>query len=354
MEVEISRFKSSLFRNILIILFIGIIVLGIVFRDQLGILAKQSFANYYVMQGDTEFKKGNLQGAIDSYNKALGIYPEYSKAEYNLGNVYSLYEDFFGAVECYERSLNINPDFINARINLGIIFLQEMHDINRSINEYISAVNTIPSQYNIPFLNKQNKNYILNKAIAHYNLGLAYRMKSLLYGANSPGARENMMNAIENYRRAIEIQPNFYDAHYNLGLALHLLGDSSGAMQEYCRAIKIIPLNFDAHYNLGVLLKKAGRYRESASELENAGLVLSAEGAGEDSQYVYQLLSDVNQRALLDKENSKRYYSENSDAKNGKNSVKYVKGKVILKNQSMEDLSEDLESDQVCKGILSD
>ena len=56
-------------------------------------------------------------------------------------------------------------------------------------------------------------------------------------------------------RRAIAIDPEEGDAHYNLGVLLeNHKEDYDGAEQHYRRAIAIDPEDGHAHYNLGVLL----------------------------------------------------------------------------------------------------
>ena len=72
-----------------------------------------------------------------------------------------------------------------------------------------------------------------------------------------------MKGAVENYRRAIEIDPNYSMAHNNLGIALKKTGDLKGAVENYRRAIEIDPKNKDAYHNLFILMETKG----SAGEL---------------------------------------------------------------------------------------
>ena len=46
---------------------------------------------------------------------------------------------------------------------------------------------------------------------------------------------------MENYRRAIEIDPKAKEAYNNLGNALKKIGDLKGAVENYRRAIEIDP-----------------------------------------------------------------------------------------------------------------
>ena len=56
---------------------------------------------------------------------------------------------------------------------------------------------------------------------------------------------------MENYRRAIEIDPKANEAYNNLGNALKKTGDLEGAVENYRRVIEIDPNDSMAYCNLG-------------------------------------------------------------------------------------------------------
>ncbi len=65
------------------------------------------------------------------------------------------------------------------------------------------------------------------------------------------------------YRKAIDIKPDYADAHYNLGNVLKDLGNYKEAELSYRKVIDIKPNNENAHYNLGNILKNLGNYKEA-------------------------------------------------------------------------------------------
>lgn len=69
--------------------------------------------------------------------------------------------------------------------------------------------------------------------------------------------------ALACYRRALRINPDFADAHYNLGNELNALGRKDEAVAAYERALKINPQDADALNNLGVVLAALGRGGEA-------------------------------------------------------------------------------------------
>lgn len=96
-----------------------------------------------------------------------------------------------------------------------------------------------------------------NVAAAHVLQGIAFR------GAG------RIPEAIEAYRRAIELAPDYTDAYGNLGGALTDLDDMAGAEAAFRKAIAIEPYA-EAHYNLGNTLARQGRVEEAIPEYRKA------------------------------------------------------------------------------------
>lgn len=63
--------------------------------------------------------------------------------------------------------------------------------------------------------------------------------------------------------KAIELNPNFPEAHSNLGSILNDLGKSQEAEISYRKAIELNPNLADAHSNLGVILIYIGKLKEA-------------------------------------------------------------------------------------------
>ena len=77
-------------------------------------------------------------------------------------------------------------------------------------------------------------------------------------------ARGRYDEAIENYRQAIQINPNFPEALNNLGEALADKGRFDEAIKNYRQAIQINPNDYQALSNLGIALAaRAGLMKRS-------------------------------------------------------------------------------------------
>jgi len=137
------------------------------------------------------------------------------------------------AVEQFEQALKINPNYDEAHNNLGNARMQTDR-VSEAIEQYEQALKIKPGY-----------------AEAHYNLGIALQK----IGQTS--------EAIEQYEQALKNKPDDADAHNNLGIALHQVGRTSEAIEQFEQASKINPTYLEAHYNLGRALASAGRFPEA-------------------------------------------------------------------------------------------
>ena len=102
-------------------------------------------------------------------------------------------------------------------------------------------------------------------------------------------------DAVVAYRRAVELEPGYADAHNNLGNALRERGDAASALASCARAIELKPGYAEAYNNLGNALKDIGELdaavaaygkaiaaRPAFAEAHlNLGIALQAKGHGD-------------------------------------------------------------------------
>ena len=65
------------------------------------------------------------------------------------------------------------------------------------------------------------------------------------------------------YERAIALEPDVFEAHFNLGNIFHDLGRYPSAQVCYRDALKLNPGYADAHFYLAVTLEKSGQSRDA-------------------------------------------------------------------------------------------
>ena len=91
-----------------------------------------------------------------------------------------------------------------------------------------------------------NSDALLMDATAYNDMGIVQQSKGDLDGA------------IQNYREALRLKPDFPEAMYNLGVALQAKGDLDSAIAQYRAVLTLTPDEPDVYGNLGNALKAKG------------------------------------------------------------------------------------------------
>ncbi len=178
------------------------------------------------------------------YRTILGRNGTCLMAEFNLGETLQDQGRTKEAIDCYEQALQIRPNFLQALNNLGAE-LQEAGRMPEAIGYYERALRQDP-----------------DNPVIHYNLGNMW--------LNIPG---RLSDAVAQYMDAVRLKPDFAEAHSNLGsIWLNLPGRLDDAIVQYREALRLKPDDPACHFNLAAaLLKSPGRVDEAVIHLE-AGL----------------------------------------------------------------------------------
>ena len=90
-----------------------------------------------------------------------------------------------------------------------------------------------------------------NKARPHNNLGVALKKQM------------HLDEAIEHFKKTVELDPQFAEAYNNLGNTYSLRGNYEEAIKHYRMALKIVPNNLDLHISIGMALAKNRQFMEA-------------------------------------------------------------------------------------------
>ncbi len=149
-------------------------------------------------------------------------------------------EDYAGALSFFLKALEADPRNPFVWLLAGYCY-GELGHYQEAMEEFKQAIRIKPDY-----------------AEAHYNLGVTY------------GELGRHQEAIEAFKQAIRIKPDDAEAHYNLGVTYGELGHYQEAMEAYKQAIRIKPDYADAHYNLGVTYGELGRHSEAMEAYKQA------------------------------------------------------------------------------------
>ena len=206
----------------------------------MNIVSKNLSIDEAFVLGAQNHQKGNIQTALDIYNKILEVNPDHVYTLNNLAIIHKENGETQKAINCYERAIEIDPNYADAHNNLGVIFKQ--------LGQNQKAKSNLEKAIKI------NSNY----KEAHNNLGAVLTQLG------------ETQKAINCYEKAIEIDPNCADAHNNLGAVFQELGKYPKAINCFEKAIKIDPKHINAHNNHGSVFNELGEIKKSIDCYEKA------------------------------------------------------------------------------------
>jgi tetratricopeptide (TPR) repeat protein len=100
-------------------------------------------AAFWAREGDRRFRGGDTDAALNSYRRALDIYPAYAEVYNNLGVVFQSRGMLNDAAREYRLAFAINPDFELPHRNLADI-LASTGQIDEAIAHYREALRINP------------------------------------------------------------------------------------------------------------------------------------------------------------------------------------------------------------------
>lgn len=149
--------------------------------------------------------------AINSFQVAIALFPDYTAAYHGLGMVFWQQEKYELAQECFEKVISLDNNSASAHLNLGNVFRQQ-EKIEQAIAAYKTAVE-INSHY----------------APAWHNLGLIYQDKQQLELAEL------------SFSRAIEEDKLYFISYLELGKIWDFTNKTNQSKQLYQEALKRNP-----------------------------------------------------------------------------------------------------------------
>jgi tetratricopeptide (TPR) repeat protein len=140
---------------------------------------------------------------------------------YNRGSRAEATGDWQRAVESYQEAVRLKPDFLVAHMNLGYVLLR--------LNRYDEALEAFRSAARI---DPRHPGPLLNIGNVYYT-------------------RQDYESALGYYRQAVTLKPDYATGYYQMGLALGRLGRLAKSKAVFERALELNPSDAAARKSLG-------------------------------------------------------------------------------------------------------
>ena len=191
-------------------------------------------------------QKGLSKKAIQPLEKVVKLKPDDFEALNLLGHHYMSLRMTDLALSCFQKAIKANPMMAEAHYNLGVCYMQKGM-FAKALASYKKSLKVFP-----------------NNSIVYNNIGVTYedmdqKETALKYFKKSAKINPENTMALSNigayyvyvnpqkakdyFQKAIEVNPNMDSAHFNLGVALRILGDNEGAIREFQKTLQINPDN---------------------------------------------------------------------------------------------------------------
>jgi tetratricopeptide (TPR) repeat protein len=220
------------------------------------------------------YNKGHIKEAIEHYQKAIQIDPNYAEAQNNLGAALAAEGRFDEAIGNYHKAIQISPNFAYALNNLGMA-LAARGQFDDAIENYRKAIQISPN-----FADALDNLGAALTVKGRFDEALGYYRQALAIDPNFAGAQNNLgillakqgqiTEAIEYYQKAIELNPNRAEFYNNLGNLLAIQGRPAEAIRQFQKALAVEPDYTKAHYNLADIFFAQGRWGEAIEQYQRA------------------------------------------------------------------------------------
>ena len=227
------------------------------------------------------------------------------------GNILVRQKKYENAIEKYKESIKINPDNSSPYIGLGYVYYRAYKNYDAAISNYQKVIDR----------DDTDTNYL-----AYNDLALVLADKG------------DTKAAIENYQKAIAVNPNYHNAYYNLGLIYLAKKDYQQAITQFNKIIEL-PYNegnFSAYNGLCYSLGQENKFAEAISNCELAIKIKPKDDNIYDTLgTVYFTQKDYN-NALLNYQTAINLNPDNSEAQQHLAETFAITGKCTEANTHLE------------------
>lgn len=217
--------------------------------------------------------QGMYEKAIALYERLLAFHPDQEHVERVYGNMADAYAgmQMFGeAINHYQKALDIDPEYLDAYLGLASVSMKlgqhekaesiykivlELDDQNELVYLYLGNLYAMQGKYDeaIDSFKKtlERNPFSIN---AFNGLGLSYAWK---------GETDKALNI---YRQTLRQYPESTVIRNSLGTLYMQLGEPEKAIAEFSTSLEAEPENVEVRNNLGILYLRIQRYKEAARE----------------------------------------------------------------------------------------
>lgn len=201
-----------------------------------------------IQRANAAWDRNDYASALVDFEEILSDHPGFPDILNRVGLCRAMMDDAEGALADFDRAVTANPDYAEAHLNRALV----LNDLSRfdEAREAFDRARDLDHLPGDPFPADLGNRL----AVEHAQLGDLYLQ------ADQPA------QAMREYRKALDMRPNFVDIRSRLAQAYLSLDDAERAARELERVLDEHPSFLTARLRLGVTLRRMGRTDEAIEE----------------------------------------------------------------------------------------
>jgi len=237
----------------------------------------------YKAGGDACAVKGDWDGAIADYRKAMELKPDDPAIHLNCARAQQAKGDLAGALTNLDQTIGLKPGDAYAHVLRGTL-KETRGDLAGALADYNGAIDELHFEVDFAYSNRGHAKAGLGDfpgAADDYGRAVALRADNVNAWLGRAGARQALGDyprAQDDFSRAIGLKPGDFNAWLGRGTVRQVLGDLAGARVDYDQVIQLQPDYAPVYFNRGCLHYDRGAFHEALSDfrqvcaLDPAGL----------------------------------------------------------------------------------
>jgi tetratricopeptide (TPR) repeat protein len=211
---------------------------------------------------ESMYRNGNYERAISAINRRLYIHVKEVKSLHIRALCYEKLGDLDKALDDYNRIRDIQPDYASAYAAIGKILFEKgfYHDAELYI---LKAASMDPENFDIIYLTGRSQLMVKNWDRAEVFLKQAERMdpefaQIYYYTGMARASKGDILGAAASFNTYLKKEPDNLAARYNRGFALMKIGYLPWALEDFDYVLKHQPNHIEALARKGICLAGMG------------------------------------------------------------------------------------------------
>jgi tetratricopeptide (TPR) repeat protein len=243
----------------------------------------------------TEAYLGHFDKALEQLHALTEKFPGYADLHFFSAMIYSRFNDLDAAIKSLKQAIKINPSYFDARIKLGLLLcrvenltegLEEFHaakGLNPESKSLQATIDIIEEMIDTPLSTSDalsravgklfGKEKTIGETIEHFfrdiKINPDFSDIHLIIEHISDKDTSLCEMLLPVVKDCIDENPRYPDLHNTLGSILMKLNRTEEAVDEFRKAVNINPKYINARINLFMALKEQGKFQETLEQGEH-------------------------------------------------------------------------------------